>query len=750
MSASARYVAWVERRGRAIVAVSAVLVAVSAYLAVFHLPVRADLSDLLPSDVPAIRDLRRLEARLATEDTDAAIVIACDPAERAAAADELAAEIARIEPRLVARVDHDDRATREFIRAHELLYVPVAELQAIAAPSARFELRAKQLAAEAKLARSRYVSADGTAQVIVVDTAFPAANAAADRELQDRLDRIADGVRARHPTVGIAFAGGITQTVAEHDSLVHGMVVSACVTTVLVALVLFVHLRSWRALAVIVANIVAATIVAFGFAALAVGHLNAATAFLGAIIAGNGVNYGILLVARYLEERHASDASDAMARAIAGTLKPTLVASLGAAIAYGALAVTQFKGFADFAIIGGVGMLVCWIASFVLLPALVLRFAARSRGREAPVFGRIALGLFGTRRPRVACAAGAVLALGSAAIVTVYVARDPLEYDMTKLRSDAPAALETRAWTNYVNTTFGRGLTGMSRSSYIAVDELSQVPEVVEALRQARAKDPVVGDVQSTLDAVPPDQPAKLALLARAKLLPPGLHAFTADDLPAELRARLAERDGRIGYLVAVTPGATFDEWNGHDLLRFATAIRELHLAGGHTVTTSGASVIFADLITAIRHDGVVITLVAAAGLVAMVLLLVGPDRRALAVLAASALGSLAMVAACALIGLRVNFLDFVALPIAFGLGIDYGINVAHRADRDDPRIALRSTGGTVLVCSLTTVIGYASLLASSNLAIRGFGLASLLGEVACVVTALALVPAIISFGRRR
>jgi len=133
-----------------------------------------------------------------------------------------------------------------------------------------------------------------------------------------------------------------------------------------------------------------------------------------------------------------------------------------------------------------------------------------------------------------------------------------------------------------------------------------------------------------------------------------------------------------------------------------------------------------------------------------MVVLLVGRNRCAVAVLAGTALGSLLMIAACALVGLTINFLDFVALPIALGLGIDYAINVAHRADRDDPRSALRSTGGTVLVCSRTTMIGYASLLASSNLAIRGFGLASLIGEVTCVVTALALVPAIIALGRPR
>src|ERR1044072_8200619 len=129
----------------------------------------------------------------------------------------------------------------------------------------------------------------------------------------------------------------------------------------------------------LVGTLVVATAAAFGAAALTVGHLNAATAFLGAIIAGNGGNYGILLIARYLEERRAHDIEEALAVAIAATLKPTAVAALGASIAYGSLAATSFKGFADFAIIGAIGMMLCWVASYTLLPALMLRFARNTR-----------------------------------------------------------------------------------------------------------------------------------------------------------------------------------------------------------------------------------------------------------------------------------------------------------------------------------------------------------------------------------
>jgi predicted RND superfamily exporter protein len=139
---------------------------------------------------------------------------------------------------------------------------------------------------------------------------------------------------------------------------------------------------------------------------------------------------------------------------------------------------------------------------------------------------------------------------------------------------------------------------------------------------------------------------------------------------------------------------------------------------------------------------------IAAVALVAMVLLVVGRSRRAVAVIAASASGSILMIAVCALAGLKINFLDFVALPITLGLGIDYAINIADRATNADPLVALRTTGGSVLVCSLTTMIGYMSLMVSDNLSIRGFGLASLIGEVTCMVAAFVVVPALIALPR--
>jgi predicted RND superfamily exporter protein len=113
----------------------------------------------------------------------------------------------------------------------------------------------------------------------------------------------------------------------------------------------------------------------------------------------------------------------------------------------------------------------------------------------------------------------------------------------------------------------------------------------------------------------------------------------------------------------------------------------------------------------------------------------------------------LLLLTAAGLCGIRINFLDFVALPITIGIGIDYAVNVAarHRVEgRGSAVRILTATGPAVALCSFTTVIGYASLLFSANQGIRSFGLSALIGELTCVFAALVLAPALLDLRWRR
>ncbi|MBA3452645.1 MAG: MMPL family transporter, partial [Deltaproteobacteria bacterium] len=731
-----RYVAWLKQHSIAIICAHLLLFGAGIYLVLFHLPLRADFSYLLPQDAPAVRDLRKLEARVKASDTALVIVEAATPADRAAAVTALAEGIRALPPTLVEHVTTDQIEIRAFLEAHRHLLVPLDDLvRARDALARRIEqakltanplfidldddkdpaaettdkeeleqLQARRRDAQVKLDRLSNVSADGTTAIIQIRLPFRSTNAERGEQLISALDEIRSRVAAAHPGVKIGFTGSVITAVAEHRAIATGMLMSSLITGLLVAALLALYFRSATLLVLLLGTLVVATVISFGAAALTVGHLNAATAFLGAIIAGNGVNFGILLISRFLEERRRGEFDEALAKSIVGTLRPTAIASLGAAIAYGSLAATSFKGFADFALIGAVGMLLIWIASYVLLPALLLRWGRHTRiFLGDPIVGSVLVKILGFRRSGVVVAVALIVAACSTLIVARYIAADPFEYDIKQLRSEGKDAVIARTWMGVSDKSFGRGITGRT---VIAADRIDQVPLIVEALNKINAGLPpekqTIGDIWSINAFVPADQPKKLAVLAEirelldsaldaldekerttlAELRPPDdLHEITLASLPLSLRERFTEKDGRLGYLIEIRPANSLDEWNGRDLIRFANAVRELQLSDGEKVTTSGASVIFADIVTVIERDGPLVTAVATIGLIVMVVLLVGFNRRAFAVLISTAAGSLLMVAVCALIGIKVNFLDFVALPITLGLGIDYAINIAHRHD---------------------------------------------------------------------
>ncbi|MBE7454660.1 MAG: MMPL family transporter [Kofleriaceae bacterium] len=801
---SERWVRWLLRHPLAVIVASGLSLLASIYLIVYHLPLRADFAALLPSDAPSVRDLRRLQDRVVAQDTVLVLVEARDPAARAAAAAAMTARARALPADLVSQVDDDDRELRDFLRTNLHLLAPLDELtrakealaqrikaaklaanplyidlddddeeaaaEAAAAEAAIEDLRGKWAEVKARFERSGFVSADGTLQLVVVRTAFNRTDVGRGDRLVAALAAERDRLERAYPGVEIGITGGVEETLIEHHALLRGVILSALITLLLVPAVLLLFFRSLRLFVILMVVLVVGTAASLGAAAITVGHLNAATAFLGAIVAGNGVNYGIFLIARYNTERLHLPAEQAMIVAVHGTVRPTLVASLAAVVAYGALAVTDFKGFADFAIIGSAGMPLCWIATYALVPILVLRFKPTPTRPSKELLGRFQGWLLGFRHPVVVLAAVAAVTAGGLWLSYGYVAHDPFEYDLRNLRADTPAADVSRAWLDRSDRAFGKGISG---ATFIAVDRHDQVPQVVAALRRIDAGKPpaehVLGDIRSVLDLAPPDQAAKREVLAEirrlldddalealsdeeraqiAELRPPAeLPTIVADELPPAVLGRLRERDDRVGLLISVRPGPATDEWNGKDLIRFAEAVRRIELPGGEVVTTSGSSVVFADIIEAIERDAPRVTLAAAAGLVILVMFIGGGARRSFATLMATAIGAVGLVATCAVIDLRVNFLDFVALPITLGLGVDYAINIAHpQGGAVNARQMLRSAGASVFVCSLTTMIGYGSLLVSENLAIRSFGIASLIGEVACVTSALIVVPALTLF----
>jgi hypothetical protein len=156
-------------------------------------------------------------------------------------------------------------------------------------------------------------------------------------------------------------------------------------------------------------------------------------------------------------------------------------------------------------------------------------------------------------------------------------------------------------------------------------------------------------------------------------------------------------------------------------------------------------------MIRSILHDGPIAT---AASLIAVLIIIcftIRPAAAALLALSTLLLGVLLMVGGAGWAQVHVTFLNFIALPITFGIGAEYALNVItrYREERDVLR-AVVSTGAAVALCSWTTIVGYGSLLAARNRALQGFGLMAILGEVSCLSAAIIALPAILLWRRAR
>src|SRR5262249_51255378 len=255
------------------------------------------------------------------------------------------------------------------------------------------KLEAKLKEAEAKKdAPGGFVSKDGHIQIIVLRTTFEAGAASKGEKVVDEVqDAIADTEAEVGTGVTIGLTGDVISGLAEHDALLKGMLRAAVLTSLFVALGMILSYRSVRGVAALLWALAVGTAATFAYTKLAIGYLNVASAFLSSIVVGNGINFGIIVLARHFEEkRHGKSGVEAIAGALGGTITGTLAAALTATVAYGALVATNFKGFKHFGLIGGVGMILCWIAAYTVLPAALAVLERRGyRTRKEPMLGRV-------------------------------------------------------------------------------------------------------------------------------------------------------------------------------------------------------------------------------------------------------------------------------------------------------------------------------------------------------------------------
>lgn len=797
-----------HRRPRPVLAI-AVLAAAAGIWCASHLEVRNAFSDLLPDDDPGVLALRRTQGRMGDLSLLLIGVRSQDPAANLRYAEALTARLRSLPPSVCDTATYHLRDLRRFLEQNRWLYADISDLEAVRArlggeiarrknpllvDLSSTEDRAREAETDAALERRLrrgspldshfpggvFSGQDGR---MVWIAALPPSGVLSENggaALLAAAERfIAELPPAHfHPTMEVRTAGPVVTAVRNRTSLERDVVRVTLICTALIISALALFFWSARAVALIAAPAALGTLLTYALTYVRLGYITTVTSFLVAFVMGNGTNYAIVFLARYDEVRHLGVGAPAAVADVTRALwRNTLMAAGATSVSYLSLAITSFRGFSQFGMMGAAGCLMSWLATFTVLPSLLITFdrqlGLRHTGRltAAPL---AALGRLLVRRP------GALL-LGSAAVTAVAAigvgrfGADAFEYDFRKLSIQIERTEADRAWDRDLSRAFGR----WPEPTVILADRSEDVPAIRQAIRRndaATGGPPVIGSIVAAEDLLPGGdaiQRRKLTLLADIRRLvrdplvaaasgdlgrrvaeleiPANLRTLSPLDLPALARRPFTEADGTVGRVLLIYPVEHgLSVWNGKDLLRIAGVLQHLRLPDGRVLETSGSAVVFASMIRSVVRDGPRATAVSLAAVCLLVLLRMRPRRASLLVLASLMAGIIWMIGTAGWLDVRITFLNFIALPFMFGVGAEYAINmVTELGRRSNADEALLSMGGPVALCSISAIVGYGSLLAARSGALRGLGAVAALGEAACLGAALVIAPAAIELHRR-
>lgn len=309
------------------------------------------------------------------------------------------------------------------------------------------------------------------------------------------------------------FLGLTGEPVLEADQVESSMSSVQRATFIVLALIAALFLVSYKEFSrpmLAIVTLLMATFWTFGFATLAVGHLNIISNAFVAMILGLGIDFGIQLLGRYEEEiAMGRGVLEALQEAAAHTGNAIFTGAVTTAAAFYTMCFNDFIGLSELGVMAGTGVLLCMVSNLVVFPAFIwLRDKNRANlaMTAAPTHWRTGFLLREPMkdRPWFVIACGGVLS-ACAVFGVLRLSEDPFDYNLLKLQNPKLESVQVEhrllATKDAYSVIFGA----------VSAPDLESARGLAEKLKAL----PSVRGVASLTDLIPLDQEKKLPIIAR-------------------------------------------------------------------------------------------------------------------------------------------------------------------------------------------------------------------------------------------
>lgn len=525
-----------------------------------------------------------------------------------------------------------------------------------------------------------------------------------------------------------------------------------------------------------------------GWVVLVAPTLNLVTVNFPATLVGLGMDFAIGMLYRYEELRRHQPLGLALQGTLLSVGKENLIGAGATALAFASLSWTDFASLAELGRICAGGVLLCWLASVTVLPALlVLTDPAEAAG--APRWDTWVRWERNLReRPGRLVLLGLVLTM----VALPFSRRPQFHGDLLAIQPLGSAAVEAdRAF---------HASAGMCPLSAVS---LCKDEDTLRRRARQFAALPSVARVECPLLALPPSDPRRIPVIQRLvkaiAQLPPlghppepagaeellrlrhqfgarlglgklgpgpaqdGLLAFRRflyDDLQARLRWLRAQKSEPVPDWSQLPPAwqrryrspdgvwqlriySRLHLWDPARCAQFLADLRSVdpNVTGMPVITDLFLQSLHQSLLQAARNALLAIFVLLWISLRSL--------RRALLTLLPKLVAMLWTLGAMGALGLNFNPVNGTSLPLMLGIGLVFSVHVLHRqVEAPNEELFAGSTGPAVLVSGVSTLLGYAALLLVPHRGMMSLGLVMALGLSANLIAALVFFPALLRLRR--
>jgi uncharacterized protein len=269
-----------------------------------------------------------------------------------------------------------------------------------------------------------------------------------------------------------------------------------------VLIILWLALRSWKIIAAVFFSLMVGLAATAALGIAMVGAFNLISIAFFVLFIGLGVDFGIQFSVRYRAERHEhADLREALRSTALKAGNPLALAAAATAVGFFAFLPTNYIGLAELGLIAGCGMLIAFLCSITLVPAML---ALLNPPGEAAAVGFRSLAPLDSflQRHRIAVIAGTILVVLAGTPLLFHL---PFDFNPVNLQSpNSPSVVTYRQLQRNPETS--------GNDAEILAPSIEQADLIAKRL----AALPEVSRVLTLSNLIPDDQERKIAALKTA------------------------------------------------------------------------------------------------------------------------------------------------------------------------------------------------------------------------------------------